>query len=40
MRISISSWATTDENVERSADAMMWVARTVLARTASRLGCK
>jgi glutamate/tyrosine decarboxylase-like PLP-dependent enzyme len=27
MRISISSWATTDEDVERSADAMIKVAR-------------
>jgi len=27
MRISISSWATTDEDVERSLDAMLRVAR-------------
>lgn len=29
MRISVSSWATTDEDVERSADAMIRVANTV-----------
>lgn len=29
MRISVSSWATTDEDVERSADAMIRVASTV-----------
>ena len=27
MRISVSSWATTDEDVERSVDAMIRVAR-------------
>jgi threonine aldolase len=31
MRISVSSWATTDEDVERSAEAMIRIARTVLA---------
>jgi glutamate/tyrosine decarboxylase-like PLP-dependent enzyme len=40
MRISVSSWATTDEDVERSADAMIRMARRVLAGTPSRLGCK
>ena len=30
MRISVSSWATTDEDVTRSADAMIRVARNVL----------
>jgi hypothetical protein len=29
MRISVISWATTDEDVERSADAMIRVAREV-----------
>lgn len=37
LRISVSSWATTDEDVEQSADAMIRVARRVLAGTA-RLG--
>jgi len=32
MRISVSSWATTDEDVERSAEAMIRIARTVLGR--------
>jgi glutamate/tyrosine decarboxylase-like PLP-dependent enzyme len=31
MRISVSSWATTDEDVERSADAMVRIARGVKA---------
>ncbi|HMK23861.1 MAG TPA: aminotransferase class V-fold PLP-dependent enzyme [Terriglobales bacterium] len=31
MRISVSSWATTDEDVERSLDAMVRIARGVLA---------
>lgn len=31
MRISVSSWATTDEDVERSAEAMIRTARTVMA---------
>jgi len=37
MRISVSSWATTDEDVERSLDAMLRVARKLLvtARTPS-----
>ena len=30
MRISVITWATTDEDVERSADAMIRVARSVL----------
>ncbi|HLJ87107.1 MAG TPA: aminotransferase class V-fold PLP-dependent enzyme [Candidatus Angelobacter sp.] len=34
MRISVASWATTDEDVERSADAMIRIARTVLAGAA------
>jgi len=29
MRISVSSWATTDEDVEKSLDAMIRIARTV-----------
>jgi hypothetical protein len=29
MRISISSWATTDDDVERSLDAMLRIARTL-----------
>ncbi len=36
MRISVSSWATTDGDVERSADAIIRTARTVLARTPSK----
>lgn len=31
MRISVSSWATTDEDVERSAEAMIRIARAVRA---------
>jgi hypothetical protein len=31
MRISISSWATTDEDVERSLEAMVRIARGVLS---------
>jgi glutamate/tyrosine decarboxylase-like PLP-dependent enzyme len=31
MRISVSSWATTDEDVERSADAMIRIAQSVKA---------
>ena len=31
MRISVSSWATTDEDVERSLDAMLRVAREAAA---------
>lgn len=31
MRISVSSWATTDEDVELSVEAMIRIARTVLA---------
>jgi hypothetical protein len=30
MRISVSSWATTDEDVERSLEAMVRIAREVL----------
>jgi hypothetical protein len=30
MRISVITWATTDDDVERSADAMIRVARSVL----------
>lgn len=30
MRISVSSWATTTEDVERSADAIVRVARQIL----------
>jgi hypothetical protein len=30
MRISVCSWATTDADVERSADAMIRAARSVL----------
>jgi glutamate/tyrosine decarboxylase-like PLP-dependent enzyme len=33
MRISVSSWATTDEDVERSLEAMVRCARAVAART-------
>ena len=36
MRLSVSSWATTDADVERSADAMIRTARRVLAGTSSR----
>ena len=32
MRISVSSWATTDEDVERSLEAMIRVARAVTQR--------
>jgi len=32
MRISVSSWATTDEDVRRSADAMVKIARQLLTR--------
>lgn len=32
MRISVSSWATTDEDVQRSADAMVKIARQLLTR--------
>jgi glutamate/tyrosine decarboxylase-like PLP-dependent enzyme len=31
MRISVSSWATTDEDVQRSAEAMIRIARTAVA---------
>jgi aromatic-L-amino-acid decarboxylase len=31
MRISVSSWATTDEDVKQSLDAMVRIARGVLA---------
>ena len=31
MRISVSSWATTDEDVERSAAAMVRIAKGVAA---------
>ena len=31
MRISVSSWATTDEDVERSAEAMIKIARSIKA---------
>lgn len=34
MRISVSSWATTDEDVERSLEAMIRVARGVMAARA------
>jgi glutamate/tyrosine decarboxylase-like PLP-dependent enzyme len=34
MRISVSSWRTTDEDVERSLEAMVRVAGSVLARPA------
>jgi len=27
MRINVSSWATSDADVERSLEAMIWVAR-------------
>jgi glutamate/tyrosine decarboxylase-like PLP-dependent enzyme len=30
MRISVSSWATTDEDVEKSATAMIRIAKTVV----------
>lgn len=36
MRISVSSWATTDEDVERSADAMIRCARSVSAPSAAQ----
>jgi hypothetical protein len=32
MRISVSSWATTEEDVERSLEAMIRVAKEVGAR--------
>ena len=32
MRISVSSWATTDEDVQRSADAIVKIARQLLTR--------
>jgi hypothetical protein len=34
MRISVSSWRTTDDDVERSLEAMVRVAGAVLARPA------
>jgi glutamate/tyrosine decarboxylase-like PLP-dependent enzyme len=33
MRISVSSWATTDEDVKRSADAMIRIAKQILSTT-------
>jgi hypothetical protein len=36
MRISVSSWATTDADVERSLDAMIRVAREVIPSPATR----
>jgi glutamate/tyrosine decarboxylase-like PLP-dependent enzyme len=33
MRISVSSWATTEEDVERSLEAMLGIARQVTGRT-------
>jgi threonine aldolase len=32
MRIAVSSWATTDEDVERSLESMMRVAETIKGR--------
>jgi glutamate/tyrosine decarboxylase-like PLP-dependent enzyme len=40
MRISVSSWATTDEDVARSAEAMIRVARRVLAGARQDQPCK
>jgi hypothetical protein len=34
MRISVSSWATTEADVERSADAMIRVARQIVEPSA------
>ena len=36
MRISVSSWATTDDDVERSLAAMLRVAREIAAPAVSR----
>jgi hypothetical protein len=40
MRISVSSWATTDEDVEQGAEAMIRIARKVLADSALGLARK
>jgi hypothetical protein len=36
MRISVSSWATTDEDVERSLAAMVRIARSVCVTCAKQ----
>jgi hypothetical protein len=35
MRISVSSWATTDEDVDRSAAAMIRIAKSIKKQTES-----
>jgi glutamate/tyrosine decarboxylase-like PLP-dependent enzyme len=37
MRISVSSWATTDDDVERSVDAMIRIANAVKGASVSNL---
>lgn len=39
MRISVSSWATTDEDVEKSTAAMVRIANAVVRRPGGAVGC-